>query len=163
MKIILSLILLVCVAVGCSPKAPAMKRVPNYELIDENYLTNVFFQSYSGPSSKSALSNSVNQLEEHLAEFRTFMRNVEVGKIPVTQGFKGDWRSFVEQDDVRTSASYLSPTGMVVDFQKRKNQNPSPLIYGFGFSTNGCLIWAETIEDGFKFDEHGKVEEYWHK
>jgi len=165
MKTVLLLIVLISVAFGCSPppKAPAMKRVPNYEQIDENYLTNVFLASYTGPSSKSDLSNSVSQFEEHLAEFRTFMHDVEAGKIPVTQGFKGDWQSLVKQKDAWTFVGYWNSSGMVADFQKHKSYNPYPLVYGFQFSTNGYLTWATTIEDDFKFDERGKVEEYWHK
>jgi hypothetical protein len=161
MKTILVLIILVGVAVGCSPRAPVMKRVSSYDQIDEHYLKDVFAPNYTG--SKLQLSNSVSQLEIHWAEFRDFMHQVEVGKIPVTQGFKGNWQSFVRQDGAWTAAGYYERLGVVVDFQKHKDQNPYPLIYSFRFSTNGTLTWADTMDDLFKFDEHGKVIEYWHK
>jgi hypothetical protein len=164
MKTVFFLMILVAAVVGCSPpKAPAMKRVPDYEQIDERYLKDVFVPYYGGPHSRSELSNSVNRLEEHLAEFRAFMHQVEVGKIPVARGIKGNWQSFIRQDEAWTAAGYSGPLGLVLDFQKHQNQKPYPLIYGFRFSTNGYLKWADTLEDGFRFDEHGKVQEYWHK
>jgi hypothetical protein len=163
MRTILSLICLAVVAAGCDPQAPAMKRVVSYDLIDEHYLKEVFVPSYAGPSSKSTLSNSVIQLDMHLAEFRDFMHQVETGSIPVKQGFKQDWRSFVIKDGAWTFAGYTGPEGLVVDFQKHKNQDPFPLVYGFRISTNGYILWATTIKDGFQFDEHGRVQQYWHK
>jgi len=89
------------------------------------------------------------------------MHQVELGRIPVTQGFKGTWQSYIKQDDAWIEVEYSGRLGAVVDFQKHKNQDPFPLIYGLRFSTNGYLIWASTTEDGFKFDEHGRVQEYW--
>ena len=107
MRTILLVGFLVGVAVGCSPpKAPAMKRVRNDEQIDEHYLKDVFIPSYSDQSSRSALSNSASRLEEHLAEFRAFMHQVELGKIPVTQGFKGNWQSYIKQDDAWIGVGY---------------------------------------------------------
>ena len=162
MKIILLLAFLVIFEAGCSPpKAPTMKRVLNYELIDEHYLKDVFIPTYDDPSSKSALSNSVSELEAHLIEFRDFMHQVEDGKIPVTQGFKGNWQSYINKDGVWIVAEYSGRDGVVSDFQKHKNLDPFPLIYGFRFSTNGYLLWADTIDDGFEFDEHGMVHKYW--
>jgi hypothetical protein len=161
MKTILLLIVLIVVAVGCSPKAPATKRVPSYDQIDEHYLKDVFIPNYSG--SKLQLSNSVSQLEAHWAEFRDFMQQVEVGKIPVTQGFKGNWQSFIRRDGAWIAAGYSDRLGVVEDFQKHKDQDPFPLIYSFRFTTNGYLTYADTMDDLFKFDEHGKVVEYWHK
>jgi hypothetical protein len=164
MKNIIFLICLVGVTVGCSPaKAPAMKRVVSYDLIDEHYLKDVFVPSYADQSSKSALSNSVIQLDAHLTEFRNFMHQVEDGKIPVTQGFKLDWQSFIIKEGALIRAEYSGREGLVIDFQKCKNQDPFPMIYGFRISTNGCILWATTIEDGFQFDEHGRVQNYWHK
>jgi hypothetical protein len=139
-----------------------MKRVLNYELIDEHYLHNVFIPSYDDQSSKSSLSNSVKQLEVHLIEFRHFMHQVEDGKIPVTLGGKGEWRSYINKDGAWIYAGY-GPEGVVSDFQKHRNQYPFPMIYEFRFSTNGYLWYATTIIDGFRFDEHGKVQKYWHR
>lgn len=164
MKNILLFICLVEVAAGCSPpKAPTMKRVVSYDLIDEHYLKDVFVPAYTDQNSKSALSNSVIQFDAHLAEFRDFMHQVETGKIHVTQGFKGNWQSYIKEDGAWIVAGYTGREGLVVDFQKHKNQDPFPLIYGFQISTNGYLKWATTIEDGFQFDERGRVQNYWHK
>lgn len=164
MKNILLLIFLVGVVVGCGPpKGPVMKRVVNYKLIDEHYLKDVFVPSYGDQGSRSALSNSVVGLYAHLDEFRDFMHQVEAGKIPVTQGFKGNWQSYIKEDGAWIAASYTGREGLVVDFQKHKNQDPFPLIYGFQISNSGYLKWATTIEDGFQFDEDGKVRRYWHK
>jgi hypothetical protein len=149
-------------SVGCEEEAPAMKRVLNDEQIDEHYLKDVFIPAYSGESSRAELANSVSKLEEHLAEFRAFMRQVEVGKIPVAHGMKNNWQSFVKKDDGWIAAEYSGRLGTVIDFQKHKNQDPFPLIYGFRFSTNGHLISADTIEDSFGFDERGRVQQYWH-
>jgi hypothetical protein len=166
MKINLPLILLVAISAGCSaPQASPIKpikRLPNREVIDEHYLKEVFVPSYKDESSKSALSNSVSQLETHLDEFRGFMHQVEDGKIPVTQGFKGNWQSYVKNDGFWIVANYAGQNGMILGFQKHKNQNPFPLIYGFGFSPIGNLMWVTTKEDGFTFDEDGRVTNYWH-
>ena len=164
MKNILFLICLVGVAVGCSsPKASTMKRVVSYDLIDVHYLKNVFVPSYADQSSKSALSNSVIQLDANLAEFRDFMHQVEAGKIQVTQGSGGNWQSYLKKDDGWFIVGYTGREGLVVDFQKHKNQHPYRLVYGFQISTNGYLKWARTIEDGFQFDEQGRVQNYWHE
>ena len=140
MKNILLLVLVVGFTAGCIPpgeKAPAMKRVVNYEMIDEHYLKDVFVPSYADQRSKAALSNSVIQLDAHLAEFRDFMHQVEAGKIPVTQGFKQNWQSYITRDGAWIFAGYTGREGLVVEFQKHKNQDPFPLIYGFQISTNG--------------------------
>lgn len=167
MKTILPLAVLVVSVVGCSlffpPKAPAMKRVVNYELIDEHYLKEVFIPSYEDQGSKSELSNSVSQLEIHLDEFRDFMHQVEAGKIPVTQGMKGDWGSFTETKDAWISADYYGRDGVVTDFQKHRKPDPFPMIYAFRISTNGYIYLAESTNYQFKFDEQGKVQSYWHK
>ena len=160
MKNILLLICLVGVAIGCSPKAPTMKRVASYDLIDERYLKDVFVPSYGNPSSQADISNSVSLLEAYLNECRDFMRQVEAGKIPVTQGLKGDWRSIVSKDGACLSATYTGRDGLVFDFQKHGDQNPYPLIYGLHFHSSGFISWAVTSEDGFEFDEHGKVQKY---
>jgi hypothetical protein len=160
MKVLLFLIVLT--VVGCGPPtAPAIKRVPNYEVIDERYLTNFIVANYG--SSSFQLTNSLPQLEENLAEFRDFMREVEEGKIRVVQGFKGNWMSSRATNDYLVFAGYNARLGLVAQFDKRTNRDPYPLVYGFWFSTNGCLVWAKTKEDLFKFDEHGKVLEYSHK
>ena len=162
MKTILIIAILIGLTVSCNPpKAPAVKRVPNYEQIDKRYLKDVFVPNYTG--SKQQLSQSITQLKEHWAEFQGFMLQVEAGKIPVTEGFKGDWQSSQSQDGARISALYSNRLGLVVDFQKHNDRHPFPLIYGFVFSANGRLIQADTMEDRFKFDEHGRVVEYWHK
>jgi len=164
MKIIMLLSVLAGMAVGCAPpKAPAMKRLLNDEPIDMHYLKDVFVPSYGDQSSRLALSNSVIQLEEHLAEFRAFMHQVEIGRIPVIQNRKGMWVSHIEQKDAWIAAVYSDRLGPVVDFQKHKNQDPFPLIYAFQLSTNGYVILASTMDDGFKFDERGRVQEYWRK
>jgi len=164
MKTILSLAVLVVSVVGCGlvfpPKAPAMKRVVNYELIDEHYLKEVFIPAYEDQGSKLALSNSVSQLDINLDEFRDFMHQVETGKIPVTQGMKGDWASFTETKDDWISASFYSRDGVVTDFQKHKKPDPHPMIYAFRISTNGYIYLAESRDYQFKFDEHGKVQHY---
>jgi hypothetical protein len=163
MKTFLLLATVIELAVGCfPPKAPVMKRLSKDDPIDERYLREVFVPSYTGPRSKSELSNSVSQLEEHLAEFRGFMHDVEVGKIPVTQGMKGDWQSFLRKDDAWIAAGYSDRLGPVVDFQKHKNQDPFPLIYSFRLSNDGYVKWTTTIHEGFGFDKHGRVQKYWH-
>jgi hypothetical protein len=164
MKTLMLLFILIGAIVGCSPpKAPVMKRVPNYEQIDKHYLKNVFVPAYSGPSSKLELSNSLSQLEGHLAEFRDFMRQVEVGKIQVAENMQGGWQSYLKKDDCWIFVGYSGRLGTAVDFQKHKNQYPFSLVYGLQIATNGHLKWATTIEDGFRFDEGGKVQGYWHK
>jgi hypothetical protein len=134
-----------------------MKRVPDVAQIDDHYLFDVFIQSYGDQNSRSVLSNSVSQLYADLAEFRDVMHQVEVGKIPVEQGMKGDWGSFSTKDGAWIGASYEGREGVVIDFQKHKNQDPYPLIYAFRFYTNGCLLSAETQGGRFDFDEHGRV------
>jgi len=162
MKTILLIAILIGLTASCNPpKAPAVKRVPNYEQIDEHYLKDVFVPNYTG--SKLQLSESICQLKEHWAELRDFMLQVEAGTIPVTKGFKGDWQSFMRRDGAWIAAGYSDREGLLVDFQKHKDQNPFPLVYSFTFSTKGHLIQADTMEDMFKFDEHGRVVEYWHK
>jgi hypothetical protein len=160
MKTILLLIVPIVAVVGCSPPtAPAMKRMSSYDQIDEHYLKDVFVPNYTG--SKLELSNAVSQLDEHWAEYRVFMQQVEAGKIPVTQGYGGR-QSLVKQDDVWTIALYSQRSGLVTQFEKHKEH--FPLIYQFYFNyTNGCLIWEDTAEDFFRFDEHGRVLEYDHK
>jgi hypothetical protein len=138
-----------------------MKRVVSYELIDERYLKEMFVPSYRPQSCQSLLSNSVIQLDANLKEFRDFMRQVEAGKIPVTQGLKGDWQSFIRKDGAWLSATYSGREGLVFDFQKHADQNPYSLISGLHFSTSGFISWAAMGEDGFGFDEHGKVQSYW--
>ncbi|MEI2724773.1 MAG: hypothetical protein V9H26_14890 [Verrucomicrobiota bacterium] len=133
MKNILLLISLVVVAVGCSPQAPTMKRVVSYDLIDEHYLKEVFVPSFADQTSKSALSNSVIQLDARLPEFRDFLHQVEAGKIAVTKNMKGGWQSYVVTDEVSMLAGYSSRLGLVSQFDKRKNQDPYPLIYGSKF------------------------------
>lgn len=164
MKHILLLICLVGVAIGCGPpNAPTMKRVVSCELFDEHYLKEVFVPSYRGESSRLELSNAVSQLNADLAEFRAVMQLVEVGKIPVVRGFKGHWQSSVTNDGARISAVYAGYEGHVVDFQKHSGQYPYLLMYEFSISSNGYLSWVSTPEDGFQFDEHGRVGNYWHK
>ena len=85
MKTILLIAILIGLTASCNPpKAPAVKRVPNYEQIDEHYLKDVFVPNYTG--SKLQLSESIRQLKEHWAELRDFMLQVEAGTIPVTKG-----------------------------------------------------------------------------
>jgi hypothetical protein len=147
---------------GCSPeKAPVMKRISNSELVDQRYLKDVFVNNYSG--SKSELSNSVVRLEEHLVEFRDFMHEVETGNIPVFKGFKGDWESVNRTDGAIRAAVYSDRLGMVTNFEKRKNQDPFPLICELRFSTNSRLFSASTKEDYFEFDENGQAIKYSHK
>ena len=136
-----------------------MKQVSSYGQIDEHYLKDVFVPNYTG--SKLQLSNSVSQLDEHWAEFRGFMQQVEDGKIPKTQDFKGGWQSGIRQDGTLIAALFSERSGLVTQFEKHKDGN---LVYQFYFDyTNGCPVWARTMEDFFKFDEHGKVVEYTHR
>ena len=59
--------------------------------------------------------HAVAELEADIAEFQSFMRDVETGKIPVRQGIKGNWASFVQGRDTTTSASYSGRTGPVIE------------------------------------------------
>jgi hypothetical protein len=165
MKTALLLLFVVVASAGCQPlpQAPATNRMASAVLLDEHYLKDVFIPSYGDASSRSALSNSVSQLDANLVEFRAFMHQVEVGKIPITQDFKGGWHSTVTQDDAWTAAGYSGSLGPVIDFQKHKNQDPFPLIYSFSLYTNGYLHSADTQEWALVFNEQGKVTYYWHK
>ena len=164
MKTILLLVFAAVVSAGCQPfpQAPATNRMASAVLFDEHYLKDVFIPSYGDASSRSALSNSVGQLEEHQTEFRAFMHQVEAGKIGVTK-VEGGWESYVKKKDYWIYAGYTGRMGAVVDFQKHKNQDPFPLIYSFSLYPSGYLRSASTLTDGFEFDEYGKVKSYWHK
>ena len=164
MKALLLITLATEFIAGCSPAhAPVMKRMGSSVLLDERYLTNVFAPAVEDKAARLALSNSISQLREHLAEFRVFMGHVEVGKIPVAENMKGGWQSYESTAQYSTYAGYFNQLGPVSQFDRRENHNPYPLVYGFSFYTNGFLNWADTIEDGFQFDEHGRVLAYWHK
>jgi hypothetical protein len=162
MKLIFLLVFVAGLVVGCGPpKAPAMKRSSDSQL-DERYLKEVFVPLVDDQSARTALSNSVSKLEEHVKEFRLFMNGVEVGKIPVTQGFKGDWLSYVKQEEGWIAANYAGRLGAVVGFQKHQNQDPFPLLYGFCLNSDGRITGASTLHDGFSFDERGRVTKYWY-
>jgi len=164
MKTALILVFVVAMTAGCQPfpQAPATNRMASAVLFDEHYLKDVFIPSYGDASSRSALSNSVSQLDEHLTEFRAFMSQVEAGKIGVTK-VEGGWESYVKKKDYWIYAGYAGEMGPVVDFQKHQNRDPFPLIYSFSLCPSGYLRSASTLTDGFEFDEHGKVKSYWHK
>ena len=164
MKTALLLLFVVAMTAGCQqyPQATATNRMASAVLFDEHYLNNVFIPSYGDASTRSALSNSVSQLKAHLIELRTFMIQVESGKIGVKK-VEGGWESFVEKKDYWIYAGYVSEMGPVVDFQKHKNQDPFPLIYCFSLYSSGYLRSARTLVDGFEFDEQGQVKSYWHK
>jgi hypothetical protein len=159
--LLLTIIIMAGVGVGCTPKAPTVKRVPSYDQIDERYLKDIFAPNYGG--SRLLFSNSVSHLEQHWAEFKEFMNQVETGKIPVTQGFKGEWHSVIRRGPVWMAADYSGRLGMVADFQQRNDEQPHPLIYSFRFSAEGRLTWAETMDDLFEFDANGRVVGYWRK
>ena len=164
MKAFLLFAVLIGLAAGCfSSSAPAMKRLAKDDPIDERYLKDVFVPAYSGPHSKSELSNSVSQLQGHLAEFRVFMHDVEDGKIRVTQGMKGNWHSSVMKDGAWIAAYYSDRLGPVIDFQKHTDRDPFPMIYSFILSSDGHIKWATTMHDGFEFDAQGRVKQYWHE
>lgn len=96
MRALLFIISLSVFVVGCGPpKAPAVKRTIDAPL-DELYLKSVFAASVTNHNAQLALSNSVRQVVEHIAEFRNFMSQVEVGKIRVEENMKkGGWQSFL--------------------------------------------------------------------
>jgi hypothetical protein len=164
MKIVLLLALVAVVAAGCqaSPRAPATKRTASNEQFDEAYLRNVFIPSYASESSRSALSNAVTQLQAYLAEWRAFMAQVETGTIAVTQ-VEGGWQSYQKERDCWIYAGYAGRLGPVVDFQKHRNQDPYPLVYGLSFYTNGYLRSASSLKDGFEFDEQGRIKSYYQR
>jgi hypothetical protein len=143
---------------GCSPNAPVMKRVLQDEPIDRRYLHEVFIPAHA---SQEQLLRSVALLETHVAEFQSFMRDVEIGKIAVKQGFKGNWGSFVQNPDAWISAEYSGRTGPVIDFQKHQNKNPAPMIFDFEFNTSGYITRVDMPDDGFNFDYMGRAQS-WH-
>src|SRR5947209_1072228 len=107
--------------VACgNEKAPVMKRVLNDDPIDRQYLNDVFVPNQV---SQDEIRHAVAELEADIAEFQSFMRDVETGKIPVRQGIKGNWASFVQGRDITTSASYSGRTGPVIDFEKHQNND----------------------------------------
>jgi hypothetical protein len=164
MKTVLFLVFVEVMTAGSQlfAQALATNRMASAVLFDEHYLKDVFIPSYGDGSSRSALSNSVSQLQEHLTEFRTFMSQVETGKIGVTN-VEGGWESYIKKKDYWIYAGYTGRMGAVVDFQKHKNQDPFPLIYSFSLYPSGYLRSASTLTNGFEFDEYGKVKSYWHK
>ena len=164
MKTVFLLLFIVALDFGCyqAPKqAPAINRMAHNEPLDERYLKDVFVPSYEVQGDRIALSNSVVKLEGHLEELRAFMNQVEAGKIEVIK-VEGGWQSSLEKKDYWIYAGYFGRLGTVSQFEKHRNRDPFPLIYGFRFSTNGYINWAYTMEDGFDFDEQGKVKNYWH-
>ena len=135
-----------------------MKRVLHDDPIDRQYLHEVFIPNQV---SQDEVRRAVAQLEAHISEFQSFMRDIETGKIPVRKGLKGDWGSFVEDRDSWTSATYSSQTGPVIDFQKHQNKNPYPMIFHFEFNTSGYISRADMPDTGFNFDFMGRPES-WH-
>src|SRR6185503_10396817 len=100
------------------------------------------FPAITNEDARTLMSNSVLELEQELDEFRSFMNKVETGKIEVFQnnGFnKGVWMSYVKQQGWNLMAAYLGPDGLVDVFEKRINQEPFPLVYGFDFYPDGRL------------------------
>jgi hypothetical protein len=143
---------------SCSPSAPPTNRLPAGELLDENYLKEVYLPAIKDKDSKIALQNSISKLDEELVEFRAYMKDVETGDVKVKQSIKGNWQSFSPKGDYFLSADYQSETGIVSQFDKRVNRDPYTLIDGFMFYPNGHLRWVEiSIGHGFNFDEQGKV------
>ena len=132
-----------------------MKRVLHDDPIDRQYLHEVFLPSQI---SQNKAQRAVAQLEEHIAEFQSFMRDVEAGKIPVQKGLKGDWGSFVQDRDSWTSASYSSRTGPVIDFQRHQSKNPYPMIFHFEFNASGYICRADMPDASFNFDFMGRPE-----
>jgi hypothetical protein len=129
---------------------------------DDAYLRNVFMPSYGREGSRAALSNAVTQLQAHLAEWRGFMVQVETGRIAVTR-VEGGWQSFRKERECWICAGYASRLGPVVDFQKHRNQDPYPLVYGLSFYTNGYLRSGMSFKDGFEFDEQGRIKSYYQR
>lgn len=164
-KTILFLGIVAEMAVGCGPseRGPVMKRMANDVQFDQHYLTDVFIPSIEDQNTRMALTNSINQLGEHLTEFRTFMNQVEVGKIAVTKSMTGEWQSFQQNNNYWICAGYFERSGTVRQFEKCINKNPSPLVYEFQFYKNGYLHLATTINHGFEFDEQGRVRTFWSK
>jgi hypothetical protein len=162
MKIILLLVAVVSLVTGCrvAPQAPAMNRMAGAEPIDVRYLEDVFVPSIIDQATRMALTNSVSNLKEHLVELKTFMSQVESGKIAVTKA-EGAWESFQKKDGYWIYAGYYGQFWTLSQFEKHKNQDPFPLVYGFRFSTNGYINYADTLEDGFDFGEQGRVKHYW--
>jgi hypothetical protein len=138
-------------------KAPVMKRVLHDDPIDRQYLHEVFIPHQV---SEDELRRAVAQLESHIAEFQSFMRDVETGQIPVVKGVKEDWGSFVQDRDSWTSAAYSGRIGPVIDFQKHQNKNPAPMIFHFEFNASGYISRADMPDAGFNFDFMGRPESY---
>lgn len=81
------LFIVACVWLGWKPyrggeKAPPLKRVLQENPIDVAYLHNVAIPS-SDPASRPRLVKSVAQLEVYLADFKSFMHDVEEGGLVV--------------------------------------------------------------------------------
>jgi hypothetical protein len=149
---------LVLLVGACSgEKAPVMKRVLHDDPIDRQYVHEVFIPNQV---SEDEVRRAVAQLEVHIAEFQSFMRDVEAGKIAVRKGVKGDWSSFIEVRDTWTSATYSGRTGPVIDFQKHQNKNPYPMIFHFEFNTSGYIGRADMPDAGFNFDFVGRPKTY---
>jgi len=134
-----------------------MKRVLHDDPIDRQYLHEVFIPNQV---SQDEIRRAVAQLEAHISEFQSFMRGVESGSIPVRNGFKGDWGSFVEDRDTWISAGYSGRSGPVIDFQKHQNKNPYPIIFHFEFNRSGYISRADMPGAAFNFNFVGRPESY---
>ena len=134
--------------------------------LDEHYLKDVYIPSVRDQGTRIELSNDVSQLEEHLKEYRTFMKQVEAGQIPITKSMKGGWGSFLETKDWFFNTVFYSDSGdagnsfgPLSSFSKyRQNQNSAAYMYGFSFYKNGYLRDADAPGYWFMFDEQGKVQ-----
>jgi hypothetical protein len=102
----------------------------------------------------------VAHLEECLAEFKEFMRDVAQGKIAVEE-VKDHWQSYAHRPDGLITAVYADRLGPVIDFQKHQNKNPFPMIYDFTLNAAGYITRAEIPLDAFSFDEKGRLRR-WH-
>lgn len=140
-------------------KAPAVKRLLQEHPIDVTYLHQVIIPSCD-PGSRPKFVSAVVQLEASLTDFEAVMRDVEQGKVAVRKNF-GRWESAVEKPDSWMAIDYADRLGPVMSVQKHTNQNPFPMIYMFEFNRAGYITHVDMPDDGFSFDEKGRLV-HWH-
>ncbi len=142
-------------------EAPRMNRMPDHPMVDDHFLHDVFLAAVEDKNDRLHLEASIKQLNQELAEFCAFMKDVDEGTIKVL------FNKEICLSERRTKfyyirADYAWQKGPICQWNKRVNKDPFCLIYGFRFYPNGCLQYAQSQEAGFSFDDQGKVRAYWY-